>query len=104
MKRTGRSVARDSGLNLAARMTSGAAVLGLAVISTNVLDTHGRGVYAILSTWAGVAMTIITGGTVVLAADLIHGRHRAPVLTAPRVRSRSRPPCSCSRSPTPSRS
>ena len=80
MKRTGRSVARDSGLNLAARMTSGAAVLGLAVISTNVLDTHGRGVYAILSTWAGIAMTIITGGTVVLAADLIHDRQRAPVL------------------------
>jgi O-antigen/teichoic acid export membrane protein len=61
-------------------MTSGAAVLGLAVLSTNVLDTHGRGIYAILSTWAGIAMTIITGGTVVLAADLIHGRHQAPVL------------------------
>ena len=73
-------LARLSGLNLAARLTSGAAVLGLAILSTNVLDTHGRGVYAILSTWAGIAMTIITGGTVVLAADLIHGRQEAPEL------------------------
>jgi O-antigen/teichoic acid export membrane protein len=73
-------IARLSGLNLAARMTSGAAVLALAIVSTNVLDTHGRGIYAILSTWAGIAMTIITGGTAVLAADLIHGRHDAPRL------------------------
>ncbi len=73
-------IARLSGLNLAARMTSGAAVLGLAILSTNVLDTHGRGIYAILSTWAGIAMTIITGGTAVLAADLIHGRQDAPAL------------------------
>ena len=35
-------IARLSGLNLAARLTSGAAVLGLAILSTNVLDTHGR--------------------------------------------------------------
>ena len=73
-------IARLSGLNLAARLTSGAAVLGLAIVSTNVLDTHGRGIYAILSTWAGIAMTIITGGTAVLAADLIHGRQEAPEL------------------------
>jgi O-antigen/teichoic acid export membrane protein len=73
-------IARLSGLNLAARLTSGAAVLGLAILSTNVLDTHGRGIYAILSTWAGIAMTIITGGTAVLAADLIHGRQGAPEL------------------------
>jgi O-antigen/teichoic acid export membrane protein len=74
------AIARASGLNLVARLTSGAAVLGLAVLSTNVLDTHGRGIYAILSTWAGIAMTIITGGTAVLAADLIHGRHEERVL------------------------
>ena len=74
------AIARASGLNLAARLTSGAAVLGLAILSTNVLDTHGRGIYAILSTWAGIAMTIITGGTAVLAADLIHGRQEAPEL------------------------
>jgi O-antigen/teichoic acid export membrane protein len=74
------AIARASGLNLAARLTSGSAVLGLAVLSTNVLDTHGRGIYAILATWAGIAMTIITGGTPILAADLIHGRHDARVL------------------------
>jgi hypothetical protein len=45
-----------------ARVTSGAAVLGLAVLSTNLLDTHDRGIYAILSTWAGIANSIITGG------------------------------------------
>ena len=74
------SIARAGGLNLAGRLTSGAAVFGLAVITTNVLDTYGRGVYAILSTWAGIAMTILTGGTAVLAADLIHGRHKEPQL------------------------
>jgi O-antigen/teichoic acid export membrane protein len=74
------AIARASSLNLAGRLTSGAASLGLAVLTTNVLDTHGRGIYAILTTWAGIAMTIITGGTPVLAADLIHGREREPVL------------------------
>ena len=68
------SIARSTALNLVGRLTSGAAVLGLAVLSTNVLDTHGRGVYAILATVAGIAMTIVTGGTPVMAADLIHGR------------------------------
>ena len=74
------SIARAGGLNLAGRLTSGGAVLGLAVLSTNVLDTHGRGVYAILSTWAGIAATILTGGTPVMAADLIHGRESEPAL------------------------
>jgi O-antigen/teichoic acid export membrane protein len=74
------AIARASSLNLAGRLTSGAASLGLAALTTNVLDTHGRGIYAILTTWAGIAMTIITGGTPVLAADLIHGREREPVL------------------------
>jgi O-antigen/teichoic acid export membrane protein len=69
------TIARAGGMNLVARLASGAAALGLAVLSTNVLDTHGRGVYAILATWAGIALTIITSGTPVLAADLIHGRH-----------------------------
>jgi O-antigen/teichoic acid export membrane protein len=71
---SGSSIARSSALNLVGRLTSGAAVLVLAVLSTNVLDTHGRGIYAILSTSAGIAMTIVTGGTPVMAADLIHGR------------------------------
>jgi O-antigen/teichoic acid export membrane protein len=74
------TIARASGLNLVARMTSGAATLGLAVLSTNLLDTHGRGIYAILSTWAGIVLVIITGGTTVLAADLIHGRDDEPVM------------------------
>jgi O-antigen/teichoic acid export membrane protein len=74
------SIARSSGLNLAGRLTSGAAALGLAVLSTHVLDTEGRGLYAILATWAGIASTIIIGGTPVMAADLIHGRHDEPVM------------------------
>jgi O-antigen/teichoic acid export membrane protein len=77
---SGKALARASALNLLARMTSGAATLGLAVLTTNVLDTHGRGVYALLTTWAGIGATILTGGTTVLAADLIHRRHGEPVL------------------------
>jgi O-antigen/teichoic acid export membrane protein len=77
---SGTALARASALNLLARLTSGAATLGLAVLTTNVLDTHGRGVYALLTTWAGIAATVITGGTTVLAADLIHRRHDEPVL------------------------
>jgi O-antigen/teichoic acid export membrane protein len=74
------ALARASALNLLARLTSGAATLGLAVLTTNVLDTHGRGVYALLTTCAGIAATIISGGTTVLAADLIHGRRDERVL------------------------
>jgi O-antigen/teichoic acid export membrane protein len=74
------SIARAGGLNLVARMTSGAATLGLAILSTNLLDTHGRGIYAILSTWAGIVLVIVTGGTTILAADLIHGRHDDQVM------------------------
>jgi O-antigen/teichoic acid export membrane protein len=77
---SGSSIARSSVLNLVGRLTSGAAVLGLAILSTNVLDTHGRGVYAILSTSAGIAMTIVTGGAAVMAADLIHGRRDEPAM------------------------
>jgi O-antigen/teichoic acid export membrane protein len=72
---SGAALARASALNLFARMTSGAATLGLAILSTHVLDTHGRGIYAILTTWAGIGATVLTGGTTVLAADLIHHRH-----------------------------
>jgi len=77
---SGSSIARSSALNLAGRLTSGAAVLGLAVLSTNVLDTYGRGIYAILSTSAAIAMAIVTGGTPVMAADLIHGRRDEPAM------------------------
>ena len=72
---SGVALARAGALNLLARLTSGAATLGLAVLTTNVLDTYDRGIYAILTLWAGVGATILTGGTTVLAADLIHGRH-----------------------------
>jgi O-antigen/teichoic acid export membrane protein len=72
---SGAALARASALNLLARLTSGAATFGLAVLTTNVLDTHGRGIYVILTTWAGIGATVITGGTTVLAADLIHRRH-----------------------------
>jgi O-antigen/teichoic acid export membrane protein len=77
-----RGIARASALNLLARIISGAAALGLAILTTNVLDTDGRGIYAILGTWAGVLATIITGGTVVMAADLINGRQPQAVLHA----------------------
>jgi len=77
---SGAALARASALNLLARLTSGAATLGLAVLSTHVLDTNGRGIYAILTTWAGIGATVITGGTTVLAADLIHRRHEERIL------------------------
>jgi O-antigen/teichoic acid export membrane protein len=72
---SGAALARASALNLLARLISGAAVFGLAVLTTNVLDTHDRGIYVILTTWAGIGATVITGGTTVLAADLIHHRY-----------------------------
>lgn len=69
-------------MNLLARLVTGAATLGLAILSTHLLDTHGRGVYAILGTWAGIVSTVITGSTPALAADLIHGRHGLNTLHA----------------------
>jgi O-antigen/teichoic acid export membrane protein len=72
---SGAALARASALNLLARLASGAATLGIAIVTTNALDTTGRGIYAILATCAGIGATIITGGTPALAADLIHGRH-----------------------------
>ena len=68
------AVARWSALNLAARLASGGAALAVAVITTNVLDTTGRGIYVILTTWVGIAASMLTGGTPVLAADLVFGR------------------------------
>lgn len=73
-------LARASLLNLVARLSSGAAALGLAVLTTNLLSTHGRGVYAILATGVAIVVQVTTGGTTVLAADLIHRRHREQVL------------------------
>jgi O-antigen/teichoic acid export membrane protein len=77
---SGDALARASALNLLARLTSGAAALALAILSTHVLDTHGRGIYAILTTCAGILAVVLTGGTPVLAADLIHGRRDERIL------------------------
>jgi O-antigen/teichoic acid export membrane protein len=71
---------RASAFNLGSRLIAGAATLGLAVLTTNVLDTHGRGVYVLLTTWVAIGSTIITGGMAVLAADLIHGRRDVATL------------------------
>jgi O-antigen/teichoic acid export membrane protein len=68
------AVARASALNLLARLTSGASAFGLTVLTTHLLDTEGRGIYAIISTWTGIAVMVMGSGTPVLAADLIHGR------------------------------
>jgi O-antigen/teichoic acid export membrane protein len=82
------TIARASALGLIARVVSGSAALGTAVITTNVLDTEGRGVYAITTTWVGIIATMLTAGTTVLAADLIFKRqsvgtlHRASLVIA----------------------
>jgi O-antigen/teichoic acid export membrane protein len=73
-------LARATVLNLAARLMSGAAAFGLAILTANVLSTHGRGVYAILSTAAGIGLVVIGATETVLVADLIHGRDEEPVL------------------------
>src|SRR5215211_3795238 len=77
---SGAALARASLLNLVARLTSGAAVFGLTVLTTNVLDTHGRGVYAILGTWISIGVMIASSGTTVLSAELIYRRHGEPML------------------------
>lgn len=77
---SGAYLARASALNLAARVISGAATLGLAALTTNVLDTQGRGVYVLLTTWVAIGSTVITGGMMVLAADLIHRRQSEATL------------------------
>ena len=74
------SVARAGSLNLLARITSGVALLALAILTTNVLDTQGRGVYAILGTCAGIVATILAGASTVIAADLIHVRQQRSAL------------------------
>jgi O-antigen/teichoic acid export membrane protein len=77
---TATAVARASLLNLVARLIGGAAVFGLTVLTTNVLDTYGRGVYAILASWISIGVMITTSGTPVLSAELIYRRHGEPVL------------------------
>ena len=74
------AVARAGTLNLVARITSGTATLALAVVTTNVLSTHDRGVYVVITTWTGIVATVVTAGSPVLAADLVHGRQPQQVL------------------------
>jgi O-antigen/teichoic acid export membrane protein len=70
-----RQAVRASGLNLAARLTSGAAAFALAVLTTHVLDTHGRGSYVVLTTAAGVGVVVLSAPAPVMVADLVHERH-----------------------------
>jgi O-antigen/teichoic acid export membrane protein len=58
-----------------ARLASGAAAFALAVLTTHVLDTHGRGVYVVLTTAAGIGVVVLSAPTPVMVADLIHERH-----------------------------
>ncbi len=68
------SVARASAFNLIARLASGASAFGLTVLTTHLLDTEGRGVYAIIATWTGIAVMDMSQSSTVLNADLIHKR------------------------------
>jgi O-antigen/teichoic acid export membrane protein len=77
---SGSVLARLSALNFVARLVSAVAVFGLAVLTTNLLDTAGRGTYAVIATWVGIVSTLIDGGMPVLAADLVHRRYSESVL------------------------
>jgi O-antigen/teichoic acid export membrane protein/capsular polysaccharide biosynthesis protein len=67
-------LARAGALNLLARLATGAAAFALAILTTHVLDVHGRGLYAILTTTAGIAVILLTAPSPVAVADLVHGR------------------------------
>jgi O-antigen/teichoic acid export membrane protein len=69
-----RRAARASALNLMARLISGAAAFALAVLTTRVLDTHGRGTYVVLTTAAGVGVVILSAPAPVMIADLVRDR------------------------------
>ena len=65
---------RASALNLAARVVGGAGAFALAILTTRVLDTHGRGAYVILTTAAGIAVGVLGAPMPVMLADLMHRR------------------------------
>jgi O-antigen/teichoic acid export membrane protein len=69
-----RQALRASALNLAARLASGAAAFALAVLTTRVLDTHGRGSYVVLTTAAGVGVIVLSAPAPVMLADLVRNR------------------------------
>ena len=63
-----RRAMRSGALNLAARLTSGAAAFALAVLTARVLDTHGRGAYVVLTTAAGVGVVVLSAPAPVMVA------------------------------------
>jgi O-antigen/teichoic acid export membrane protein len=67
-------MARAGALNLLARLITGAAAFALAVLTTHVLSVHGRGLYAVLTTAAGICVILLTAPSPVLVADLVHAR------------------------------
>jgi O-antigen/teichoic acid export membrane protein len=69
-----RQAMRASALNLAARLTSGAAAFALAILTARVLDTHGRGTYVVLTTAAGIGVVVLSAPAPVMVADLIRQR------------------------------
>ena len=69
-----RRAMRSGALNLAARLTSGAAAFALAVLTARVLDTHGRGAYVVLTTAAGLGVVVLSAPAPVMVADLIRRR------------------------------
>jgi O-antigen/teichoic acid export membrane protein len=70
----GRRALLASALNLAARLASGAAAFALAVLTARVLDTHGRGIYVVLITAAGIGVGLLHAPTPVMLGDLVHNR------------------------------
>ncbi|MDX6561178.1 MAG: hypothetical protein QOD65_992 [Gaiellales bacterium] len=68
------AMARAGALNLLARLATGAAALALAILTTHVLSVHGRGLYVILTTTAGICVILLTAPSPVLVADLVHAR------------------------------
>jgi O-antigen/teichoic acid export membrane protein/capsular polysaccharide biosynthesis protein len=69
-----RTMMRSGALNLAARLTSGAAAFALAILTARVLDTHGRGAYVVLTTMAGVGVVVLSAPAPVMIADLVRER------------------------------
>jgi O-antigen/teichoic acid export membrane protein len=69
-----RPALRAGALNLAARLTSGAAAFALAVLTTRVLDTHGRGSYVVLTTAAAIGVIVLVAPAPVMLADLVRDR------------------------------
>jgi O-antigen/teichoic acid export membrane protein len=72
--RSRRALARASAINTFALLIAGAAALAQAILTTQVLNVHDRGAYAILITLAGILGTVLGACAPVMVADLVHGR------------------------------